>query len=79
MDGGTETTASLLQTFILAMINFPAVQKRAQEEIDRVIGGQRVPDLDDFDKLPYLKAVIKEVLIHLVLSRLTNEESFDSR
>ncbi|KAJ8690110.1 hypothetical protein PTI98_011569 [Pleurotus ostreatus] len=61
MDGGTETTASLLQTFILAMINFPAVQKRAQEEIDRIIGGERVPNLDDFDKLPYLKAVIKEV------------------
>ncbi|KDQ24173.1 hypothetical protein PLEOSDRAFT_1108627 [Pleurotus ostreatus PC15] len=61
MDGGTETTASLLQTFILAMINFPVVQKRAQEEIDSIIGGERVPNLDDFDKLPYLKAVIKEV------------------
>lgn len=32
------------------MINFPNVQKHVREEIDSVIGGERVPDLDDFDK-----------------------------
>jgi cytochrome P450 len=44
------------------MVLFPEVQKRAQEEIDRVVGKERLPDFADRDKLPYINAVIKEVL-----------------
>ena len=38
----------------------PEVQKRAQEEIDRVVGGDRLPDFDDREHLPYIEAVVKE-------------------
>jgi len=47
--------------FVLAMVLHPEVYKRAQEEIDRVVGSQRLPDFSDRDSLPYLDCVIKEV------------------
>jgi len=44
------------------MVNHPEVFKKAQEEIDRVIGNDRLIDYDDRDSLPYCAAVAKEVL-----------------
>lgn len=58
--GGTDTTAATLSSFILAMILFPEVQRTAQEEIDRVIGNDRLPRFEDRDKLPYIEGVVKE-------------------
>ncbi|KAH9038268.1 cytochrome P450 [Lactarius hengduanensis] len=55
-------TVSVLQTFILAMILYPEVQRKAQSEIDRVVGKSRLPDFSDQDALPYVQAVLKEVL-----------------
>ena len=34
--------------------------KKAQEEIDRVIGPDRLPDIDDRDSLPYINCIVKE-------------------
>lgn len=42
------------------MIQFPEVQKKAQEEINRVIGMNRLPQIEDRDKLPYVESVVKE-------------------
>lgn len=36
------------------------VQRKAQEEIDRVVGSHRLPTFDDRDNLPYVEAVVKE-------------------
>jgi cytochrome P450 len=47
-------------TFFLAMTVFPEVQKTASEEIDRFIGGDRLPVATDRDKLPYIEAIMKE-------------------
>lgn len=44
------------------MAKYPEVQKKAQEEIDRVIGSDRLPKLDDRDKLPYIEATVLEIL-----------------
>ncbi|KAK0229095.1 cytochrome P450 [Armillaria nabsnona] len=60
IEGGSDTTSSFLHSLILALTAFPEVQRKAQEEIDRVLGGQRIPTLDDFTSLPYVQAVIKE-------------------
>lgn len=57
---GTETTSATLTSFILAMIMFPSVQCKAQEEIDRVIGTDRLPTFDDKAKLPYISRVVTE-------------------
>ncbi len=48
--------------FIVAMLSFPEVMKKAQEEIDRVIGHDRMPEFHDKDQLPYVLAVINETL-----------------
>lgn len=61
MDGGVETAASYMQNFILALVCYPACQAKAQAEIDDVVGGDRVPTPEDFNDLPYLRALIKEV------------------
>jgi len=58
--GGADTTVSSLMTFFLAMAVFPEVQKKAQEELDRVIGGDRLPITSDKSSLPYIEAVVKE-------------------
>lgn len=47
-------------TFFLAMSVFPEVQKKAREEVDRVIGSHRLPVSADRDNLPYIMAIMKE-------------------
>ena len=49
------------------MVAHPTVQKRIQKEIDDVIGPNRFPEFEDFERLPYLKAVINEVRLFLSL------------
>jgi cytochrome P450 len=44
------------------MVLNPDVQRRAQEEIDRVVGRDRLPDFGDRDRLPYINAMVKESL-----------------
>jgi cytochrome P450 len=51
-----------MESFILAMVRHPEAYKKAQEEIDRVVGNERLPTLDDREALPYLDCVLKEVL-----------------
>jgi len=51
-----------LQTFLLAMARNPKVLKKAQDELDRVVGKDRLPDFSDRENLPYINAIIKEVL-----------------
>jgi len=60
---GAETTTSSVQTFILAMLHYPEVQRKAQAELDRVLHrGKRLPGYEDQSDLPYITAVMKEVL-----------------
>ena len=49
-------------TFMLAMVEHPRVWKRAQAEIDAVVGTDRLPEFDDRPSLPYVDAIIREVL-----------------
>ncbi|KAL2784224.1 cytochrome P450 [Aspergillus keveii] len=60
--GGSDTTVSTITSFFLAMVLSPNVQKRAQDEIDRVVGRDRLPDFGDRDRLPYINAMVKESL-----------------
>lgn len=55
-------TASALSVFLLAMVLYPDVMRRAQAEIDEVVGRGRFPNFGDYDQLPYISAMVKEVL-----------------
>ena len=51
----------MLYTLFLVMTLFPDIQAKAQEEIDRVVGNNRLPVLADRDSLPYLSALQSEI------------------
>lgn len=51
-----------MRTFVLAMSLYPEVQKKAQKAVEAVIGGGRLPDFSDFGSIPYVDALISEVL-----------------
>jgi cytochrome P450 len=51
-----------MSCFFLAMTLFPEVQLKAQEEIDRIVGTKRLPNVEDRANLPYVDAIVKEVL-----------------
>lgn len=58
---GSDTSSSTLVTFVLACCAFPEVLPKAWEELDRVVGPNRSPTMDDEPNLPYIKAFVKEV------------------
>lgn len=44
------------------MAIYPEVQRKAQEEIERVVGPNKLPTFADRERLPYINAIVKEVL-----------------
>ncbi|KAI6142730.1 cytochrome P450 [Pisolithus tinctorius] len=59
--GGADTTVSSNYAFFLAMTLYPEVQRKAQAEIDAVVGSDRLPTFADRESLPYVEALVKEV------------------
>ncbi|KAF8992253.1 cytochrome P450 [Cyathus striatus] len=59
---GSDTSVSALHSFILAMLRFPEIQRKAQRELDAIINDVRLPTFQDEPSLPYLSAILKEVL-----------------
>ncbi|KAI0267090.1 cytochrome P450 [Gloeopeniophorella convolvens] len=60
--GGSDTSVAALLWFFLAMTLYPDAQGKAQAEIDRVIGSDRLPTLADRDSLPYVDALFSELI-----------------
>ncbi|CAE6448951.1 unnamed protein product [Rhizoctonia solani] len=58
---GTDTSMSTIQTFIMAMALHQDIQAKAQAMIDDVIG-KRLPEMMDWESLPYVRCITKEVL-----------------
>lgn len=46
---------------MLAMTRNRNVLKKAQEELDRIVGRERLPDFSDRESLPYVNALVEEV------------------
>lgn len=62
LEAGSDTTSSTLYAFIQAMLLYPEVQKKAQAEIDRVVGPDRLPTMEDEPSMQYIRSIIKESL-----------------
>ncbi|GJE94427.1 cytochrome P450 [Phanerochaete sordida] len=59
---GAETTWSTILNLVAIMLLHPDAQRKAQAELDVVLGGRRLPDFADRDSLPYLEAVLLEAM-----------------
>ncbi|KAL6198782.1 hypothetical protein ACLB2K_028571 [Fragaria x ananassa] len=60
--GGTDTTSTVLEWAMTELVRHPKVMKRLQNEIMGIANGKQDITETDLDKMPYLKAVIKETL-----------------
>lgn len=59
---GMETIKTTLQWAVVFMLHHPEVMKQVQEELDSVVGRERLPGLEDLAYLPYTESTILEVL-----------------
>ncbi|KAG0480449.1 hypothetical protein HPP92_011307 [Vanilla planifolia] len=59
---GMDTTVISVEWAMAELVRNPGVQEKAQEELDRVVGRDRVMTEADFPNLPYLQCVVKESL-----------------
>ncbi|XP_062203791.1 flavonoid 3'-monooxygenase CYP75B3 [Phragmites australis] len=76
---GTDTTSSTVEWALAELIRHPDVLKKAQQELDAVVGRDRLVSETDLPRLTYLTAVIKETFrLHpstpLSLPRVAGEE-----
>ena len=58
---GFETVSTTLWWVIAYMVNYPDVQRKAQRELDDIVGRDRFPSLDDRPNMPFFQATIMEV------------------
>ncbi|OCB89189.1 cytochrome P450 [Sanghuangporus baumii] len=78
---GTDTTSSVLVKFIQAMVLYPETMRQGQAELDKVIGMDTLPTMDDRPKLPYINAICKELLRYqptapLAIAHYTTEDDY---
>ncbi|KAF8505378.1 cytochrome P450 [Russula emetica] len=60
--GGSGTVSTMMGFWTLAMLAYPETQARAQAELDAVVGRTRMPTFVDLPRLPYIRAMVKELL-----------------
>ena len=78
---GLETTATTLQMLILYLIHNPEIQAKIHEEIDRVIGRDKVIAMADQARMPYFNACLHELqrivtILPLNLQHRMTEDGF---
>ncbi|KAI5118847.1 hypothetical protein M0805_006166 [Coniferiporia weirii] len=74
---GSDSTAAATLTFILHAVLTPDIQKKGQEEVDRVLGKDTLPTFDDRENLPYVDAICKECLRWEAITPLGVAHSLD--
>jgi cytochrome P450 len=62
VEAGSHPTTAFLLSLILILAVYPERQERARREIEAVVGTARLPELGDFKHLPFVEALIKEVI-----------------
>ncbi len=67
---GTDTSAQTVNWFLLLLANRPEIQARVHEELDRVIGRDALPTVDDRTRLPYVFACLAESMRYRTIGPL---------
>ncbi|KAF5345377.1 hypothetical protein D9757_013390 [Collybiopsis confluens] len=58
---GSDTTVSVVYSYLMAAVLYPEIQRKAQAEVDAIVGKDRLPSFGDRESLPYVEAVVKEL------------------
>ncbi|KAH7673141.1 CBN-CYP-14A1 protein, partial [Aphelenchoides avenae] len=58
---GMETTTTTMRWALLYMVKWPHIQRKAQAEIDSVVGRDRFPTMADRMEMPYMNALLAEI------------------
>jgi len=75
--GGMLPLQSAILTFLHAMARNPESQRRAQEELDSVLGCKRLPTMDDRPALPYITAILSETLRWVPIGPLISRKALE--
>ncbi|XP_059442631.1 cytochrome P450 71A1-like [Corylus avellana] len=76
---GTDTSSTALEWLMAELVKNPRVMKRAQEEVRRVVSKKSRIDVNDINKMDYLKCIIKETLrLHPPIPLLLPRETITS-
>ena len=67
---GTDTSAQTVNWFLLLLANRPEIQAKVHEEMDRVIGRDALPTVDDRTRLPYTFACLAESMRYRTIGPL---------
>ncbi len=77
---GTDTTATTTEWAIAELLKHPQFTQKAQEELDGVVGFERVVDESDIPQLKYLQAIVKETFrLHPPAPLLLPHENIEGR
>jgi cytochrome P450 len=71
LSAGEDTSSTTIQWVLLSLANHPEVQMKLHEEVDAVVGADRLPSLEDESNMPYTQAVILETLRRYTLVPLS--------
>lgn len=74
---GSDTTVSAIASCVLGLLSQPEVLKKAQEEIDTVVGVGQLPGFEHRESLPYITAIVKEVLRWRVVGPIAVPHALD--
>ncbi|EOA14850.1 hypothetical protein CARUB_v10028165mg [Capsella rubella] len=70
--GGTDTSLHVIEFAMAELLHNPEIMKRAQQELDKVVGTDKVVDESHISKLPYILAIMKETLrLHTIAPLLS--------
>ena len=69
------STLTVSKGFFLTMALHPHVVRKAQEELDRIVGNELLPGPSDWENLPYISVLLKELLRWTVSRAVRSLES----
>lgn len=83
VEAGSESTSTVINSWLLACLLYPHTVKVTQEELDRVVGNERMPIFEDEPNLLYIRAMAKETLLWRPITKfgvnhaLTEDDWYD--
>jgi cytochrome P450 len=76
---GTDTSSTVLEWLMSELIKHPRIVKRAQEEVRRVVSKKLKIDVNNINKMNYLKCILIETLrLHPLIPILLPRETLTS-